>query len=62
MKCHLHNGMCWESQGSTEQVVICDSQQDFAFRQLNYLSSRSFSQQEKKIKIKGIINGSVTFK
>ena len=54
--------MCWESQGSTEQVVICDSQQDFAFRQLNYLSSRAFSQQEKKIKIKGTINGSVTFK
>ena len=41
--------------------MIRDSQRGFEFSQLNSLLSRSFSGQDKKIKIKGIINGSVTF-
>ena len=40
----------------------CNSQQDFEFSQLNYLLSWAFSRQDKKIKIIGVINGSVTFK
>ena len=42
-------------------VVIRDSQ-GFEFSRLNSLLSRAFSQQDKNIKINGIINGFVTFK
>ena len=38
-----------------------DSQWGFEFSQLRSLLSWAFSQQDKKIKINGIINGSVTF-
>ena len=42
--------------------MICDSQQGFEFSWLNSLLSWAFSQQGKKIKISGIINGSTTFR
>ena len=41
--------------------MICDSQQGFEFSWLNSLLSWAFSRQDKKIKINGIINGSLTF-
>ena len=49
-------------QGLTQEVVICDSQWGFKFWWLNTLLSWALSRQDKKIKIGGIINGSVTFK
>ena len=42
--------------------MICDSRQGFEFSWLNSLLSWAFSQQGKKIKISGIINGSMTFR
>ena len=42
--------------------MICDSQQSFEFSWLNSLLSWAFSQQGKKIKISGIIKGSMTFR
>ena len=47
-------------QDSTERVVIRDSRRDFEFSPLSF-SSRSFSGQDKMIKINEIIDGSVTF-
>ena len=38
-------------QGSTQWVMICDSQRGFKFSRLNYLLSWAFSQQDKKIGI-----------
>ena len=47
----------FSNQGSTCPVVIHDSQQGFEVSPLNPLLSRTFSLQDKKIKIIGIING-----
>ena len=49
------------AQGSTYRVVICDSKQGFDFSRLNSLLSWAFLQQDKKVKIIGIISGPVTF-
>ena len=42
--------------------MIHDSQQNFEFLSLNSLLSWAFLQQDKNVKMNGIINGSVTFK
>ena len=42
--------------------MIRDSQWGFEFSRQNSLLSQAFSQQDKKIKIMGIINGFVTSK
>ena len=49
-------------QSLTQRVMIHDSRWGFEFSWLNSLLSWAVSWQDKKIKINGIINGSVRFK